>query len=485
MNSLSDTIINEKSMKIIHSKALEVLERVGLKVAYEGYYSHLEASGAKVDKTTNIVKFPPALVEATIDNIRKQLQSGKKQFLLNGVTSPKAPNKPHLKFAGASIEYLDPFTDEVREPTENDLIKLIQFGQSIPEVTYVGNPVNYLKDSKGNKIPGPLQRIMTAALVAQHTTKYGSNEVWNETDLDLLIELGIIVRGSKEEFINNPCFLTAKETIAPLYFPEEDGRILYLLAERNLPCTIIPMPISGATCPVTVAANIVMTTAEVLGVMTCIKCAFPDAMVGGGVISGVMDMRKGSASFAAPEAIIQDIGVATLFDKLYNQDFAIGTGYIDALRPGAQSTVEIYAKIAASHSIGHHYYPVGLLFAGKRWSPIQALIGVEMAKYIHRNFMEISVDENDISVDLIAEVGIKGNYVGADHTAKNFRKNIWLPELIERTILDARGTDRILENAKQKWSDFLKKDIEPCISEDKIKEIEKWKQRAIRIIENK
>ncbi|OGO81597.1 MAG: hypothetical protein A2Y21_03800 [Clostridiales bacterium GWC2_40_7] len=482
MIKLPDIVLREKDMHLIHSKTLEVLERVGLKVLYEGYFPYLESCGAKVDRTSKIVKFPSSLVEATIDNIKKQIQAGKKQFLLNGVITSKTANDIQLKFAGASIEYLDPFSNEVREPTEEDLIRLIQFGQSMPEVTYVGNPVCYLKDSHGDKIPGPLQRIMTAALVAKYTTKYGSNEVWNEKELELLIELGSIVKGGKEEYYKSPCFVTAKETIAPLVFPEEDGKVLYLLAQRNLPCTIIPMPISGATCPVSIASNIIMTSAEVLGVMTCIKCAFPEAMVGGGVISGVMDMRSGAASFAAPESIIQDVGVAAIFEKLYNQDFGIGTGYIDALYPGAQSSVEIYAKMSAAYSTGRHNYPVGLLMGGKRWSPIQALIGKEMAQYIHRNYTEISVSDDDIPLDLIEEVGVGGNYLAETHTALHFRKNVWMPELLERVLTADGYTDRVIEKAKQKWSDFMKKEIKPCVSDEQAKEIDKWKQAAIKIL---
>jgi trimethylamine---corrinoid protein Co-methyltransferase len=483
MNNLADRVINEKSMKVIHSKTLELLEKVGLKVMYEGFYPHLEARGANVDKTTKVIKFPPSLVESTIEGIRNQIKAGGKLFLLNGVTNAKTDsNDIQLKFAGASIEYLEPSNNEVREPTEEDLIRLIAFGESIPEVSYVGNPVCYLRDSKGDKIPGPLQRIMTAALVAKYTTKYGSNEVWNEKELDLLIELGTIVRGSKEEFYKNPCFVTAKETIAPLTFPEDDGRILYMLAKHNLPCTIIPMPISGATCPISMASNIVMTAAEVLGVMTCIRCSFPEAMVGGGVISGVMDMKHGSASFAAPEAIIQDVGVALLFEKLYNQNFLIGTGYIDALYPGAQSTIEIYAKMIAAHAIERYNYPVGLLLGGKRWSPVQAMIGLEMAKYIHRGFNEINVDEDDIPMDLIAEVGIGGNYVGEMHTAMHFRKNVWMPDLIERTLVSDANVDRMIEKSRQNWSDFIKKDIEPSVSKEQLKEIESWKQKAIKIL---
>jgi trimethylamine--corrinoid protein Co-methyltransferase len=255
-----------------------------------------------------------------------------------------------------------------------------------------------------------------------------------------------------------------------------------MLAERGLPCTIVPMPISGVTCPVNASSNIVMTAAEVLGVMVCLRSAFPEAMVAGGVISGVMDMRTGSASFAAPEAIRQDVGAAMLFERLYGQDFAIGTGYIDALYPGVQSALEIHAKMAAAASIGRHNYPVGLLLGGKRWSPVQAMIGVEMAHYIHEIRKEIAVEADDVPVGLFEEVGIGGNYLGETHTAENFHAAMWMTDLMERTLVAEPGVDRMLEKARQRWSEFVKQEIRPAVSDDRVREIENWKRTAVRIL---
>jgi trimethylamine--corrinoid protein Co-methyltransferase len=482
MNMLSRRVLSRQAMESIHNKALDILEQVGMRIMYEGYFPALQAKGASVDLESHVVKFPRSFVEATILGVKTQIQNGDKQFLLNGVTSPHTEDDAiRLKFAGATIEFLDPLTNKVREPEENDLIRLIALGESIPEVKYVGNPVCYLRDSSGNKIPGPVQRIKTAAVVAKYTTKYGSNEVWNEKELDLLIELGTIVKGGREQFFKNPCFVTAKETIAPLLFPREDGRILYMLAEKNLPCTIIPMPLSGASSPVTIPANIAMTLAEVLGAMTCLRASFPKAMVGGGVLSGVMDMRRGVASFAAPETLLQDLGAANIFADLYGQNFAIGTGYIDAVLPGAQSAVEILARIAASHSIGHCYYPVGLLFGGKRWSPVQAYIGLEMAKYVHRCGMEITVNDEDIPMDVIKAAGISGTFLDTDHTLENFRQNIWMTDLMERSLIE-KDTDVMIDNATQKWTEFLKKEIRPAVSDEQLKEIDKWEKKAIEIL---
>jgi hypothetical protein len=45
-----------------------------------------------------------------------------------------------------------------------------------------------------------LRRIKTAAIIAKNTKKLGSIEVFDEKEIDLLVEIGIIARGSREEF---------------------------------------------------------------------------------------------------------------------------------------------------------------------------------------------------------------------------------------------------------------------------------------------
>ena len=86
------------------------------------------------------------------------------------------------------------------------------------------------------------------------------------------------------------------------------------LARRGLPCTIIPMPLSGISSPVTRLGS----------------------AVGGGSITGVLDMRTSVVSFSAPEAILQDIAVAEVHEHLYGLDFLISTGYTDAKYPNPQ-----------------------------------------------------------------------------------------------------------------------------------------------------
>lgn len=123
--------LNPEQMEAVHNATLKVLERTGLRVDCSDYYGPLEAAGAKVDRNTAVVKFPAEIVEDTIAYLREQIASGKRQYLLNGVTNPRWTPPLGCKFGGACIEYLDLDADLVRQPTEQDLIRLLQFGKAL------------------------------------------------------------------------------------------------------------------------------------------------------------------------------------------------------------------------------------------------------------------------------------------------------------------------------------------------------------------
>ena len=476
--------LNKEQMQKIHNATLEVLEKIGLRVDCDKFWGPLKAAGAKVDESAHIIKFPSRIIENMLDYLKSQIKSGRRQYLLNGVTNPKWTPPLGYKFGGACIEYLDYELDTVRSPTEQDLIKLLQLGEALDSVGFVGNPVACLIDKQANNVPGPLQRIKTAAIVAKYTTKCGSTEIWNAQELEFLMELGQIVRDGENEYIQKPCFITAKETIAPLQFPADDGEILLLLAKKGLPCMIVPMPITGATCPCTPAANIVMANAEILGVFACLHKAAPQAMFGAGVITGTLDMSAGAASFSSPEALLQDIGLAQLYDNFYGQDLAIGTGYIDAKYPGAQSLSEKTMKMFSAGQIGRWNFPLGLLAGGKRFSPEQALLELEIAESIKKFFSGFEMDENTLAADVIMEVGIGGEFVSHEHTLNNFKK-MWMPKLLDRrcpSTLENEKTNDMLAAAHNQLVSIWNRDDLYQIDDERAKAIDKVVASAERIL---
>ena len=252
-----------------------------------------------------------------------------------------------------------------------------------------------------------MRRVRTAALMANNTRKLGSVEVW-EREIDFLVEIGTIARGSREAFERRPCLVTAKETISPLFLDGNAAEILIALARRGLPCTVIPMPLSGMSAPVTRLGNAILANAEILGVITAIKAVHPEALVGGGSICGVLDMRTGVVSFSAPEAILQDIAMAEVHERLYGFDYLIGTGYTDARHPSAQVLVEKLTKFLLSFLSRRCSYPLGLLKAGAVFSDMQSLVDIELCRYIHAHFGALRVSPPSVP-ELVRLIGGRGD----------------------------------------------------------------------------
>ena len=416
----------------IHAASLDILAEPGMRIESQSLRRALRLAGAAVDDERRQVRFPASLVEATLEQMKASIAAGRKQIVLNGVVASLTPRSMCLKFGGACIEYMDWKTGEVRLPTRQDLVEMVQLGEALPEVTFVGNPVVYLSEDDGTKIEPRMQRVKTAALIARYTTKAGSTEVWNAAELKYLMELGEIVRGSRAAYLEQPCFVTAKETITPLILDEAAGEVLLLLAQNDLPCVIIPMPITGTSSPLSLAANVALGNAEILGAFTAIHTACPGANLVGGVISGTFNMRTTQAVFASPESVLQDLGLAEIHERLYGFDFGAG-GYIDAKYPGAQIMLEVFARFSLLARSGRYNVPAGLLNSGKRFSPVQAMLDIEVERWIVEAGKGIQVSPDSLLLEQIRRVGIGGHSLAEDHTLENMRKNIWYPQLMDHT----------------------------------------------------
>jgi trimethylamine--corrinoid protein Co-methyltransferase len=439
-------------MEQIHAAALAILAEPGMKIMEPTLLKCLDKAGAKVDYDTETVIFPAELVEETLKGMQADLAGGLTMPVINGVIASRTDGTLQAKFGGACCSYYDWDTRSTREPNNTDVTTMLRLGEAIPDVAHVGNPVIYMRTDEGERIPPYLKPIKTAAMVAKNTSRPYSCEVWSVEGLEFQIEIGCVVRGGWDAYLADPIFITAKETISPLQLPREDAEVLMALAKKGLPCTIVPMPISGASCPITPAANVAMATAELLAVFTALRSYEPKARLVGGVITGVMDMAGGNALFTEPAAILQDRMISQHFAEFYNMDLGIGTGYIDSAIPGTQSVIEKTCKMLSSFQCGKTNYPVGIVEGGKTFSPAQAMLDLEVARTIHKTFGPMDVTEDSLAVDVIRRAGIAGNVLADDHTVMNFRDVLHLTDMFDRS---STCTEDMLTRANQKWKDIV------------------------------
>jgi len=472
-------ILTTEEIQKIHDYTINVLENPGMKIMNNQMQDALEAKGARVDRENQTVKFSPKIIEETIEMVKKDYKEGRAPKYMNGVTNSNSGTGIKAKFGGACVQKLDWANQVFRDPLERDLIDMIKLGEALPEVAVVGNPYVYLKDDEGNPVNPVMQRVKTASVVAKYTTKPGPTEVWNAKELKFLIEIGTIVKGSRQAYFSDPCFITAKETIAPLILEDLSAETLIMLAQNNLPCTIIPMPISGVSTPVTLMSNIIICNAEILGAFAALKAVVPEARCVGGVISGSMDMKTGLASFGAAEAVLQDLGIAEVHEKLYGFDFGLGSGYYDGKYPGTQHSMEKTLKYFTAAATGKVNFPVGLINSGKCFSGEQAVIDIENLHLIDRFLEGFKVDDDNAVLDVIREVGIGGSFLTNEHTLENYAKYLYIPEIMDRTL-----PSTLEEDLKKDMTGQAQSKVDKILAQDDLYEIDSDRAKEIdRIVE--
>lgn len=489
-------VLSDEEVEKLHDNALQLLHNPGIKIENEEALKALKARGAEVDFDNEVARFPRALIEETIKIAGKEEEE---RFSL-GHTTVDAPNaltmswhtayhertpEVRVSIGGGCPQYYDHERKERRIATADDFLRMVHLAEGIPEIVTVGNAVHYVKESDGTDVPPKMVAIKGAAAVAKHSSKPGCTAIIDKRQLEYLMEIGIIVKGSAEEYIKRPVFVNINDTETPLRVSRPEAAIIVEMARRRLGIFILPMPLTGITGPIYPIANSIIGAAEILAVWTMTKAIREDTPVEAALASGALNPKTGAACFSGPETILQDIAVAQLFRQKYGVRCSTGPGIIDAPIPGPISIYERMLKSFCASLSGEPLFNIGILGAGVVFSPEQLMIDLDIAYSQHAFCRGIGGEHFDESLDLIREKGIGGLFIDTDHTAGHFRECLWIPRIFERLkstdVKNALQHDPV-EIAYKKWTEILDKTEMYTIDDDRRKAIDDVVKRASRTL---
>jgi trimethylamine--corrinoid protein Co-methyltransferase len=60
----------------------------------------------------------------------------------------------------------------------------------------------------------------------------------------------------------------------------------------------------------------------------------------------------------------------------------------------------------------------------------------EIISYIESTNRTLNFDEDDFALEVVLEAGPKGSFLNKRHTAKNARKSLWIPKILDRNNYD-------------------------------------------------
>ena len=82
----------------------------------------------------------------------------------------------------------------------------------------------------------------------------------------------------------------------------------------------------------------------------------------------------------------------------------------------------------------------------------------EIISYVRKIAQGIRVDDETLALDVIDSVGCGGHFLGEESTFKNFKKEFWLPKVINREryhVWEAGGKTTYKDRLRQRAKDLL------------------------------
>jgi trimethylamine--corrinoid protein Co-methyltransferase len=405
----------------LHLGALELLRRTGVRFHHADALGMLGESGAFISDG-NLVRFPAALVEDAIGTVPGRIvmcdRDGEGAVYLEGL-------KVNFGTGSDCLNLLDPETQEHRKFTIKDIVESYRLCDALPNIHFVmsnGIPVDVAPEATYD---------VQMALMLMHTTKPLVFVTDDRASCQRAIEMAAVAAGGHEALKEGQHILLYSEPSSPLQQSETAIDKLILMAEYALPVVHSPGPLMGGTAPITMAAGLVMSLAEILSSIVVHQLTNPGAPFVFGAGLHHMDMKSAQICYASPEFQLTKTAIAEL-GRWYGIPTWGYAGCSDAKVFDEQAALEaMLSVIMAKFSSGNLIHDVGYMESGLTLSYEMIVLTDELVALCDNLVKGIEVTSETMLLDELHHVGPGGHFLNTEETMSRFR-SFWYPGLIDR-----------------------------------------------------
>jgi trimethylamine---corrinoid protein Co-methyltransferase len=440
-------VLSEHQIEEIFYSAIDVLERTGANVFNEEAINLFKNSDAVVRESN--VKVPASMVEEALNFYPRKItlrgRSGIRSLHLQ---------KDTISFGtGSDLPFTyDRKTGKRRRTNYKDVNDAAKLVDALPNYDFFMSH-GIVSDAPNSQT---YDRHQFLAMLEQCTKPMVLTSV-NGEGLEDLWKMGCIVQGGEDEFRLNPLFVAYIEPISPLKNDTTAVEKLLFCAKKGIPAMYTPCPSSGATAPATIAGMLVQSLAETLlaSVLCHLKKPGMPLIMGG--VTTVLDMRKSTYSYGAPELSLASAANTDIAKWMNLLMFSTG-GCTDAKILDEQAAAEqmmnlFYAYLSGANLI----HDVGYIDHGTNASLESLVLNEEMMGMVRQLGKGINTDDEHLALDLIEKQGPGGEYVTTDHTF-DYWKEWYRPMLQDRTDYETwvmQGKKTMQEKVKEKTQELL------------------------------
>lgn len=423
------TLLTQEQVERTHAASLEILENVGMLVRNEKAQSIFARHGCLVDTATQIVKIPSSVIE-------KYRQTLPPEFTFYG-RDPKydrtIPRDGPLIVTGSSApDIIDPVSGQVRRARSDDIARIAHLINELP--AYDVFSISTLADD------APPGQFTLARLYP--SLKYCAKPIRSTTkdmeDIRSIMDLLFLIAGGEHAYHAHP-FVAHHycPVVSPLTMDHLSTEAVIYFCEQGLPVYPSIVPNAGLTSPMSMAGTLAQGNAEFLAISVLMQMVRPGSATIYATLPTVADMRTGAYASGGIECGMLHMAFAQMA-RFYNVPSGGYIGLSNAKVNDAQSGYETGMSTVAGVLGGADMLNMGgLLDSLKAFDFAKAVIDDEIAMMLKRLKQGIKFDEQEIALDVIAQVKPGGSFMMNPHTLKRMKTEALLTRLADR---DARAS---------------------------------------------
>lgn len=410
-------VLSDENIETIHNASLRILSDTGMDFLHPEALDLLRSAGMAVDGER--VRFDPDFVTETV-------ASAPSQFTMH------ARNPEHNVTIGGNHVV---FCEVASAPNSSDLVggrrqgnhrdyqDLLRLGQSFNIIhAFGGYPVEPVDLPPATRHLDALADMVTLTDKVFHAYSLGRQRI-----IDAL-EIVRIGRGLDSGTLSRePSLFTIINTSSPLRLDGPMIEGLVEMARMNQVVVITPFTLSGAMAPASLAGALAQQNAEALAGLAFTQLVQPGAPVMYGGFTSNVDMRSGAPAFGTPEyskAAMAGGQLARRYNLPYRSSNATAANAVDA-QAAYEAEMSTWGAILGGANFVMH--GAGWMEGGLVASFEKFIIDVEILQMMAEFLTPIVVNDAELGLEAIAEVGPGGHFFGSPHTLERYETAFYSP----------------------------------------------------------
>ena len=458
--------LSDSELQRIDQASRALLWEVGVEVACEEPLEYYEKAGCTVDWKNKRVRIPDDVISKTLSMcqsyVRLYDRRGNPPLVIGG-------DDVYFGAVGIATNVLDFETDTFRSVVEQDLIDIIQLADVLERPHYqwpFATPTD---------VPSSISDLIETKHLLLNSTKHVVAEAQNTENCRKTYEICAAIAGGMDKFLEKP-FLTMQVTLtSPLHFRKDAGELTIEVAKLGAPLFVESGPMAGGTGPATLAGSLICANAELLNTFVLAKAVNPSVPLIYASWARLLDMRGATCSHGGPEFAMLRMGTTQLA-KYYGLPSGGGCVLGDSKSIDMQLGMEKMGSALLPALAGTNMCCGMGLFADENAISMEALlVDNEITGWVEHVMKGIRVDKETCDISIFKEVGPGGDFVRTKHTMDNYKRESFLPTIMDRGYLaiDKDPYAKTMHKRTKKLYQKLMKDYKkPDIPEEIVKKID-------------